>query len=68
MSYEQTTDTDSVTEWTRDDGTASIRLRERPDGQFVVRYDQLHQAETGRAYACQLPRGQAPRLVSGLPL
>ena len=39
MDYERTTDTDELTEW------------ERADGQFAVRYDQLHQADGGRAYA-----------------
>jgi len=51
MDYERTTDTDELTEWERDDGHATIRLRERADGQFAVRYDQLHQADDGRAYA-----------------
>ena len=51
MDYEQTTDTDEFTEWERDDGHATIRLRKRADGQFAVRYDQLHQADAGRAYA-----------------
>lgn len=51
MRYEQTTDSDGVTEWTREDGHATIRLRERADGTVAVRYDQLHQADEGRAYA-----------------
>ena len=51
MDYEQTTDTDAFTEWERDDGYATIRLRKRADGRFAVRYDQLHQADGGRAYA-----------------
>jgi hypothetical protein len=51
MDYERTTDTDELTEWERADGHATIRLRERADGGFAVRYDQLHQADGGRAYA-----------------
>jgi hypothetical protein len=51
MDYERTTDDESVTEWTRSDGHATIRLRERADGRFAVRYDQLHQANDGRGYA-----------------
>ena len=51
MTYERTTDTDELTEWERADGHATIRLRERADGEFAVRYDQLHQADGGRAYA-----------------
>ncbi|TQQ79914.1 hypothetical protein EGH24_10555 [Halonotius terrestris] len=51
MEYERTTDDEELTEWERADGNATIRLRERADGQFAVRYDQLHQAEGGRAYA-----------------
>ena len=51
MDYAQTTDTDEFIEWERADGHATIRIRERADGQFAVRYDQLHQADGGRAYA-----------------
>jgi hypothetical protein len=39
-----------VEEWTRNDGLATVRLRERADGSFVVRYDRLEQAPEGRAY------------------
>lgn len=41
---------DGVDEWTRRDGLATVRLRERADGGFVVRYDRLEQADDGRAY------------------
>ncbi|ERH07979.1 MAG: hypothetical protein J07HN4v3_00344 [Halonotius sp. J07HN4] len=51
MAFERTTDTDELTEWERDDGYATIRIRERADGRFAVRYDQLHQADGGRGYA-----------------
>jgi len=51
MECERTTDDEEQIEWTRSDGNATIRLRERADGRFAVRYDQLHQAEGGRAYA-----------------
>jgi len=40
----------AVDEWTRRDGLATVRVRERPDGAFVVRYDRLEQAPEGRAY------------------
>lgn len=51
MEFERTTDDAELTEWTRSDGNATIRLRKRADGRFAVRYDQLHQAADGRAYA-----------------
>jgi len=51
MAFERTTDTDELTEWERADGHATIRIRERADGRFAVRYDQLHQADDGRGYA-----------------
>jgi hypothetical protein len=51
MAFERTTDTDELTEWERADGHATIRIRERADGGFAVRYDQLHQADGGRGYA-----------------
>lgn len=59
MDYEQTTDTDEFTEWERDDGYVTIRLRKRADGQFAVRYDQLHQADGGRAYAYETVESRA---------
>ncbi|ERH01986.1 MAG: hypothetical protein J07HN6_01548 [Halonotius sp. J07HN6] len=51
MEFERTTDEAELTEWTRSDGNATIRLRRRADDRFAVRYDQLHQAEDGREYA-----------------
>jgi len=59
MDYERTTDNESLTEWTRSDGHATIRLRERADGRFAVRYDQLHQADDGRDYAYQSVESRA---------
>ena len=59
MEYEQTTATDELSEWEREDGHATIRLRERTDGQFAVRYDQLHQADAGRAYAYETVESRA---------
>lgn len=41
---------EGVTEWERDDGYATIRLRERADGQCVVRFDRLIQAPEGDGY------------------
>jgi hypothetical protein len=49
MEWERTRE-GSVDEWTRRDGLATVRVRERPDGQVVVRYDRLEQAPEGRAY------------------
>ena len=59
MRYELTTETEALREWTRADGAATIRLRERSDGAFVVRFDQLHQAETGRGYAYEVRADRA---------
>lgn len=38
------------TEWERDDGCATIRLRKRADGSWVVRLDRLTQAAEGSLY------------------
>ena len=54
MSWEQTTADDDLREWTREDGHATIRLRERPDGSVAVRFDRLHQAAQGRGYAFEV--------------
>ena len=51
MDWEQTTADDTLEEWTRADGHATIRLRERTDGSYAVRFDRLHQASAGRGYA-----------------
>jgi hypothetical protein len=48
--WDQTRDDGTVTEWTRRDGLATVRVRERSDGAFAVRYDRLEQASDGRAY------------------
>jgi hypothetical protein len=39
-----------VREWERSDGLATIRVRERVDGDWVVRLDVLHQASSDRTY------------------
>ncbi|MFB6168035.1 MAG: hypothetical protein ABEJ43_04235 [Haloferacaceae archaeon] len=64
MEWEQTRgddeSADAVGEWTRSDGLATVRLRERADGSFVVRYDRLEQAAAGRAYRYErLPSREA---------
>lgn len=41
---------DGLVEWTRRDGLATVRVRERADGGFVVRYDRLEQAPEGETY------------------
>ncbi|GAA0208919.1 DUF7543 family protein [Halobaculum roseum] len=37
-------------EWERADGYATLRVREHPDGSYVVRLDRLEQAPDGRGY------------------
>jgi hypothetical protein len=44
------TDAEGVTEWERADGWATIRLRRRADGSWVVRLDRLTQAPEGSLY------------------
>jgi len=65
MDWEQTTADEGLDEWTREDGHATIRLRERADGSLAVRFDRLHQAAEGRGYAFELcdERETAERLV-----
>jgi hypothetical protein len=50
MEWTRTRDDDGLVEWTREDGHATIRRRRRPDGEWVVRLDRLHQAPEGRGY------------------
>ena len=66
MDWEQTTVEDRVQEWTRADRNATIRLRQRTDGQFAVRLDQLYQADEGRGYAYEVleSREAAEKLVA----
>lgn len=40
----------TITEWERSDGYATVRVRERGDGRFVVRLDVMEQAVDDRAY------------------
>jgi hypothetical protein len=54
MEWEQTTAEDSLEEWTRADGNATIRLRRRTDGRFAVRLDRLYQADEDRGYAYEI--------------
>lgn len=39
-----------LTEWEREDGVTTIRIRERPDGTWMVRLDRLYQAPEGELY------------------
>ncbi|GEM_PF-291254 len=41
---------DVVTEWQRSDGYATVRVRERGDGEYVARLDVMEQAADGRVY------------------
>lgn len=50
MSWTRVTDTDDGTEWERDDGAATIRLREHAGDGWVVRLDRMFQAPEGEAY------------------
>jgi hypothetical protein len=65
MEWEQTR-TGEVEEWTRADGLATVRLRERADGSFVARYDRLEQASEGRdyRYECRPDRKTAAHLAA----
>lgn len=50
MSWSLARDDGTVTEWERSDGYATVRLRERADGGFVVRLDVMEQAADESAY------------------
>lgn len=50
MPWTETRAEERLTEWTREDGYATVRLRERADDGFVVRLDVMEQAPDGRAY------------------
>ncbi|GAB3701051.1 hypothetical protein GCM10028858_15980 [Halorubrum pallidum] len=39
-----------ITEWERSDGYATVRVRERGDGGFVVRLDVMEQAADASTY------------------
>lgn len=43
-------DDGTITEWERSDGYATVRVRDRVDGRFVVRLDVMEQAPEGRRY------------------
>lgn len=50
MSWSLGREDDVVTEWERSDGYATVRVRERGDGGFVVRLDVMEQADDESAY------------------
>lgn len=50
MTWTRETLRDGLIEWSRADGHATVRLRERADGRYVVRLDRLKQASDGTAY------------------
>lgn len=52
--WDRTRDDAELTEWTRQDGYGSVRMRQRPDGRWVVRLDLLMQAPDGPAYEHQV--------------
>ncbi|MFC7323740.1 hypothetical protein ACFQMF_04000 [Halorubrum rutilum] len=50
MSWALGRDDEAITEWERADGYATVRVRERADGGFVVRLDVMEQAADASAY------------------
>ncbi|MFC6725733.1 hypothetical protein ACFQE1_15435 [Halobium palmae] len=63
MAWDET-DVVGATEWTRSDGYATIRLRERHDGSWAVRLDRLFQAPEGQLYRRETaPAEDAARAV-----
>ncbi len=50
MGWSIARDDDTITEWERSDGYATVRIRERSDGGFVVRLDVMEQAADEAAY------------------
>jgi len=50
MEWTRTREEERLVEWTREDGYVTLRRRRRPDGEWVVRLDRLHQAPGGRDY------------------
>jgi hypothetical protein len=50
MEWTRSRNDEGLVEWTREDGYVTLRRRRRPDGEWVVRLDQLHQAPEGRGY------------------
>jgi hypothetical protein len=50
MSWSLGREDEAITEWERSDGYATVRLRRRTDGGFVVRLDVMEQAVDESAY------------------
>lgn len=50
MCWSCTRDDETVTEWERSDGYATVRLREQADGGYVARLDVMEQAVDERTY------------------
>jgi len=50
MGWTRTREEGALVEWTRSAGYVTVRRRRRPDGEWVVRLDRLHQAPEGRGY------------------
>lgn len=68
MTWEQTEPVNDVTEWERGDRTATVRIRERTDGGYVIRADRLEQAPEGPAYRRETAetRAKAEELAADL--
>ncbi|MUW15859.1 hypothetical protein GJ633_15530 [Halorubrum sp. CBA1125] len=50
MAWSLAREDDTVTEWERSDGYATVRVRERADGGFVARLDVMEQAVDESTY------------------
>jgi len=50
MSWTLSREDEAIAEWERADGYATVRVRERADGGFVVRLDVMEQAADASAY------------------
>ncbi|OYR54935.1 hypothetical protein DJ73_03645 [Halorubrum sp. Ea1] len=50
MSWSLGREDEAITEWERSDSYATVRVRERADGGFVVRLDVMEQAVDESAY------------------
>ncbi|UIO99321.1 hypothetical protein Hbl1158_12395 [Halobaculum sp. CBA1158] len=66
MAWTRTETPEGYEEWERDDGDATLRVRERVDGSYVVRLDRLEQASDGRDYRRErvADRGAADALLA----
>ncbi|RDI70873.1 DUF7543 family protein [Halopelagius longus] len=50
MGWSEVRADERITEWERDDGYVTVRVRRRPDETWAVRLDQLYQDSEERRY------------------